>query len=439
MWDNKAIMWNRGLRWMADKWAGAIVSWTLSNSGAVCALLAAAFGGVLYRYHRAIQQLSGLTWMDWIAVGLGTLFALGAGILFVRFVWLKFKPLPTGQSQTIDKPHGLLTTLGTLAALVLITWLLPRGNTGSKLPDATKPIAAQPSDIAPQKKKEEKEQKTRSFVAQPSSSTGTTGVQHNESGATGYQANGPGAIGQQINIGSEPVNNPVVPNVSVTTQVGLTLTDFPNLSISENMEQHLRRNVLTVRNPNTIPLTDFVMRFQFPEPVIDSLVTEDLPPGIDTSWHACRMSFALNGIGQGASVEPTPEGGTKITTAPAAGSGGVLSGNGEVCSAAMDNKKLRATSNYQLRIARLPATTSIRIAFLTEPEPNSSESMQHFLASIPNALLYFGNGSFQYSSRGQTESRSVFVPLQFDRRLRNISSLPSSEDHSKWTPMTTMN
>jgi len=166
---------SKSLRWVADKWAGAIISWSLNNSGAVAAMLTFAFGGVLYRYHQAVQQLTRLTWMDWIAVMLGVVFALGAAILFVRFVWLKTK---RSQSQTTSGSLGWLKTIGTVLALVLITWLLPRGS----MPKPQSPeVAKEPQVLVPPaagaKAPEEQAKapkRRKSKVQRPSDSESTT-------------------------------------------------------------------------------------------------------------------------------------------------------------------------------------------------------------------------------------------------------------------------
>ncbi len=239
-----------------------------------------------------------------------------------------------------------------------------------------------------------------------------------------------------INTGPPPaVPNPVVPEISITTQEGLAPSDFPTLVVSSEMMEHLRRHVLTIKNTNTIDLGDFVMRFQLPEPVFGDLRIEDRPAGIEITWHACRVAFALSG--NGASTTPLPGGGTQITTGSTPGSTAVFRSNQEVCSEKMDNEKLRPTGIYELRIERLPAVTLIRLAFLTS---NGREGQRYLMFSgfgdsDPTALSYFGDGRFQYSSGGHIETRDVLVPLHFDRRLRTIRSSPSSGERGEWTLM----
>lgn len=185
-----------------------------------------------------------------------------------------------------------------------------------------------------------------------------------------------------------------VPEISVTTLNGLTLSDFPSLVISSEMMLHLRRHSLTVRNRNAVDLNNLVIRFQLPEPVFGNLVIEDHPPGVEIAWHACRIPFALTGAG--ASTEPLAGGGTRITTG-VSGAMATLYGSGEVCSASMDNDKLRPTGIYQLQIARVPAVTVIKLSFLTSNGPDGqryieiSKGVPH-----PSSLNYFGDGRFQY-------------------------------------------
>jgi hypothetical protein len=213
----------------------------------------------------------------------------------------------------------------------------------------------------------------------------------------------------------------------------LTLSDFPDLTVSADMTQHLRRHILTVKNPNTVVLTDFIMRFQLPEPVLGGLLVENRPAGVEISWHACRTSFAL--MGNGASAAPAGNGAIRMSTGAAPGSSATLFGQGEVCSSAMDNEKLHRTGIYQLQIERLPAIAEIRLAFLTSNGPEDrlySEISGEDGVSDNAGLPYYGDGRYQYSSGGHTETRDVFVPLQFDRKLRSISSSPSSGEHGKW-------
>ena len=100
----------------------------------------------------------------------------------------------------------------------------------------------------------------------------------------------------------------------------------------------------------------------------------------------------------------------------------------------MDDDRKHPTGIYQLQIAHIPAFTAIVLAFLTSNSPDASrylESGGHDPA--PPAFINFGDGRFQYSSGNKIETRDVFVPLRFDRRLRKITSMPSPGEHGKWT------
>ena len=241
---------------------------------------------------------------------------------------------------------------------------------------------------------------------------------------------------QKLPIGGPPG----VPGISVTSDLGLALSDFAMRKISAEMMQYFRRHRLTLRNPNSIDLLNLIMRFQLPEPVIGEMVVEQRPAGVEISWHACRMSFAL--VGDGASAAPTETGGTVFTTGNTIGSMATLYGQGEVCSSAMDGGKLHPTGIYQLQVSRIPAVTEIRLAFLTSNGPGAAR----YLGAVgrgdssDSSLEYFGDGRFQYASGNQIETRDVFLPLRFDRGSRVITSSPSSGEHGKWkiTVMGTM-
>jgi hypothetical protein len=332
-------------------------------------------------------------------------------------------------------------------ALALAIWLLIKGQSPKRplviaqpqYPTNVPPQGPQPpppestSQAEPAKPSKRKSAPSAN-VSKPSSPSGGPSV-----GSVTVQQGGAVSIGQQggitagqVNINAEPAPNPVVPEISVTTQDGLALSDFPNLVVSAEMMRHLRRHILTVRNTNTIDLHNFAMRFQLPEPVFGNLLIEDRPAGIEIIWHACRISFALTG--EGASAAPIRGGGTTISTGGTPGSVAALYGNGEVCSAAMDNEKLLPTGIHQLQIARIPAVTAIRLAFLTSDGPDGSRYLETREArdSEPASFIHFGDGRFQYSSGGHTETRDVFLPLRFDGKLRVINSLPSSGEHGKW-------
>ncbi len=231
--------------------------------------------------------------------------------------------------------------------------------------------------------------------------------------------------------GASPVV--VVPNVSIKTDPGLTASDFPSRIISADMMRDLRRHTLSVINPNLIDLQDFVIRFQLPEPVVGGLVIEDRPAGVEIVWNACRVRFNL--LGDGASSRPTEGGGTTITTAPSAGSTAGMLGQGEECSAAMDNEHLPSTGVYRLKIARLPAKTAIRVAFLT----SIAAEGQRYLEAIRNgpsdgSLVYFGDGKWHYVSGDHVETKRIFVPLRFENGNRTITSEPSSIEVGKYHP-----
>ncbi len=220
-----------------------------------------------------------------------------------------------------------------------------------------------------------------------------------------------------------------VPQVSLKTDSGLAASDFPSRTISAEMMRDLRRHRLIVANPNAVDVQDFVLRFQLPEPVTGDLVIEDRPAGVEIVWHACRMTFNL--LGKGASTYPTQGGGTVITTAPNPGSMATLRGTGEGCSAAMDSKDLHPTGIYQLKVARLPARTAIRLAFVTSNGPEGERYLEAARNSpSDDSLSYFGDGMWHYLSGDHIETRPIFVPLRFDRDSRTITSEPSSSERT---------
>jgi hypothetical protein len=221
-----------------------------------------------------------------------------------------------------------------------------------------------------------------------------------------------------------------VPDVSVVTQEGLAPHDFRDLTISPGMTRELRRQILTLRNPNSFDLKNLVIRFQLPEPVLGEFQLENGPAGVAVEMNPCRMSMAL--VGDNASAAPTPEGGTRISTGGHAGDVAAMQMMGEVCSVAMHNPQMRLTGIYQLKIAVLPANELVRIAFLTTNGAAGRSYLESSSGDPSEGLLFFGDGSYQYEIAEQVHTESLFVELKFDSNLRRLTSLPASGEHGKW-------
>jgi hypothetical protein len=197
-----------------------------------------------------------------------------------------------------------------------------------------------------------------------------------------------------------------------------------------DMMRYLRRHSLTIQNTNSVDIQGFAVRFQLPESVFGNLVIEDSPAGVEVTWHACRLSFNL--VGDGASAT-TGQGGTRIATGAVAGSSAVAYANREICSVAIDNKNFHPTGIYQLRVAKLPASTTIRLAFVTSNDPESQGYIERHDSRGSNSLLsYFGDGRWQYSSDHHVETQPIFVALRFDANKRTLTSEPSSSETGKW-------
>jgi len=245
-----------------------------------------------------------------------------------------------------------------------------------------------------------------------------------------------GITAAQVNIVAEPAVNPVVPEMSITTNNGLNPSDFQNGNITADMMRHYRRHSLTVKNTNVVDISNITVRLQLPEPVVVDHIIEERPPGIEISWDACRMSWTLSG--DGASSEATPSGGIQVTTASVVGAGAVLSGGREVCSASMTGAARHSVDVYKLGVSRLPAGSSIRLAFHTLDVAGEvgDQKLSSLNVSDPDILLFYGDGTFQFQNRGQTITRRVFMPLHFSEQQRRITSLPSSGEVGRWKLLT---
>jgi hypothetical protein len=229
--------------------------------------------------------------------------------------------------------------------------------------------------------------------------------------------------------------NIIVPEISMVTQNGLTLTDFPDLSISSEMSHELRRQNLAIMNPNRIDLLNFVMRFQLPEPIVGSPIIEYRPAGVELTWNPCRLQSSVIG-----SAAPTGNGGIAITTDAKPGSfARMLVTGDEVCSAAMNNKSLHLTGIYQLKIGRIPAGEVIRLGFLTSNGKGTDPYHMKVEKLQDSTINFYGDGTYQYISNNQTVTQPIFVQLIFDESTRQVSSMSSSDecDECKITKLAT--
>lgn len=221
-----------------------------------------------------------------------------------------------------------------------------------------------------------------------------------------------------------------VPGVSIVTQEGLAPHDFRNLTISPEMTNELRRQVLTIQNPNSVELKNLVIRFQLPEPVFGEPQVESAPAGVAIEMDPCRMSLSL--VGTDASMKPTPESGLQISTGSHAGDVAGVQGMGEVCSQAMHNPQMHLTGIYQLRVATLPSKESIKLVLLTTNGAAGRMYLETMTGDRSGGLSFYGDGSYQLESQGQVETRPLFVELVFDREKRKLNSLPASGERGKW-------
>jgi hypothetical protein len=210
----------------------------------------------------------------------------------------------------------------------------------------------------------------------------------------------------------------------ITTRQGLIISDFPDLTISPGMMEHLRRHSLIVINPNQAELQNLAVRFQLPEPVIGKIVIESRPAGVEVAWNACRLSAFI--VGNGASARPVPGEGIELSTAPKAGASASQVLGGEVCSPDMNNKNLHPTGIYQLQIERMPALSTIKLGFLTSNDTTDS----YFQLPIDSST-YCGDGTYQFVFNGSTETFPIFVPLSFNPVSRAIASLATSDKRVK--------
>lgn len=180
---------------------------------------------------------------------------------------------------------------------------------------------------------------------------------------------------------------PRLPEIGITTLPGLTLDQVAGARVSAEDNRRLREQVLRIRNPNRVELTNFRCRLQLPEPVVESF--GDRPAGVELQWAPDRPQMMVIGSG---TVERKGQ--------------------------------LRPWPIYICRASKLLPEGTVSIGFRTVESSDGTSFLPSFMRS-PEDLkaVYHILGSFQYVLRDQYVTRDFVVPLEFDPTARTIKSL----------------
>ncbi len=157
------------------------------------------------------------------------------------------------------------------------------------------------------------------------------------------------------------------------------------------------RNFLTIENPNRFPLTAMKLSIQWPEPIISVRSAE-------------------------ASAHYTVVASENWDSQPLTVSGDISSLVVE--SFASDEK----TGLWNISVSAIPANNTIEIELVTAVGPEgglyAEESYALESTIAMNELLWFIEGSYQYSLDAETETGSVLLSLVFDRQTRVFQVRP---------------
>lgn len=198
---------------------------------------------------------------------------------------------------------------------------------------------------------------------------------------------------------------PSIPSITLATVTGLTIPDVPGKITAEDIKE-LREHHLKVENVARMEIVNITARVQIPEPVILGGVV-DKPAGIQVEFPPIRMPMTGHIKG----------GGTITRTGPP-----------------------KPTNVHELKIDRIPASSSVEIAFVTSKKPFEQHDISFDQGPFagtdqPPYIRDFINGTFQFDYRGATTQRRFFAPLDVDKENRKVSVREVREDFGPWKPL----
>jgi hypothetical protein len=116
-------------------------------------------------------------------------------------------------------------------------------------------------------------------------------------------------------------NIPRLPDLRIENVQGLSMPLSPGVITAQDCERFRERRLL-ITNPNRVPLFQFDLRIQFPEPIFGCL-NADIPPGVIPQFKPLFPQWVASAFGEGASVtllrppRPTPIASLKLDCLPA--------------------------------------------------------------------------------------------------------------------------
>jgi hypothetical protein len=190
---------------------------------------------------------------------------------------------------------------------------------------------------------------------------------------------------------------PKLPDLRIEDQQGLSLPLAPGAITAEDCER-IRERRLILKNPDRVPLFQFDLRIQLPEPIVGRPQGR-IPPGVTTQFRPLFPQFFASASGEGASVT--------VTRPP------------------------RPTPNASLKLDCLPAQTEIAITIHTVvdwldlppwPEPKDPANLYHWIA-----------GDYYFDYRREQVRRKILVPLRYEKASRRVESLPPQSDDAPYS------
>lgn len=218
---------------------------------------------------------------------------------------------------------------------------------------------------------------------------------------------------------------PDLPQIIVETLPGLP-EGFTN-------DTHIRLNRLSIRNYSEVEIENFCSRIQLPEPIFMTLETNQ-PPGTSIVWRPLMDRIVIKGTGGRNWIG----GGSKITWVDAQPCFNPTNQQGEKLSISHDGD---TTGIWELTIDRLPPRGYLSILFATSNDERAANYLTFQTGdffqptnskSKPNQIDFLFEGKYQYQAIAKPGTQYFFMPILFDSKERETSSMPVRPDFGNW-------
>jgi hypothetical protein len=227
---------------------------------------------------------------------------------------------------------------------------------------------------------------------------------------------------------------PSLPHIAISTLEGLPPEKTNN--------PYLKEYELLLRNTSDVELNNLCSRIQLPEPIVE---TPEPPEKFIGTQLDCKPTIKSNVLVKGT-------GGRGWV----GGASAVYPQYVEPCFWPDSNRGLKgslmsadtATGIWELQVDKIPPKGYVRVRFITSTAPEVTNYVTFAntpLWSSPpnpqtvedtNELRFHFEGQYQFQSEVKPGTQRFFVPLIYDQKTRNLSSLPATSDVGHWHAIT---